>query len=118
MKMKIEIVEGLALDGQQELSLADLHAMSGLTLDELQLLAECQALSPGVDDDVSAGPEEAVRVSPQCVVLARFAARLSRDFDLDANGTMVTLRLLKRIQDLETEVLALRAQMPSSSWSA
>lgn len=116
MKMEIEIVEGLALDGQQEWSLDDVQVMiSGLTLDELLLLAECQVLSPGMDDDVSAGQEEAVRVSAQCVVLARIAARLRRDFDLDPNATMVALRLLKRIQDLETEVLALRAQMPFSN---
>jgi hypothetical protein len=114
VKVALEIIEGLALDGQQAFSLAELEAMSGLTLDELQLLVECQALFPLAQVEAAADQEPAQpRFSAQCLVLARIAARLRKDFDLDANATMVTLQLLKRIQDLENEVLALRAQLPS-----
>jgi chaperone modulatory protein CbpM len=107
--MTKEITE--VLDEHYELSLTEMEQLSGLTTDELQLLVECQALSPtaAIETDPSLAH---VRFSAQCLTVARSAARLRSDFDLDQNALAVTLRLLKRIDDLETELLALRAQTP------
>ena len=46
------------------------------------------------------------------LALARTACRLRRDFDLDAGGLALALRLLERIRGLEAQLEALRARMP------
>lgn len=111
--MNIEITEGLWLDEFGELSLAEMEAWSGLTESELQQLVECDALSPVTTIEPAAGRSiSAPRFSAQCLVLARAASRLRDDFDLDANGLAVALRLLDRIRELEAELHHARAQRP------
>jgi chaperone modulatory protein CbpM len=44
--------------------------------------------------------------------VARTARRLRDDFELDTRGLGVALKLLERVADLESENLALRAQLP------
>jgi hypothetical protein len=46
------------------------------------------------------------------VVTARAAQRLRASFDLDPNALSLALSLLERIRTLETELRALRAQLP------
>jgi chaperone modulatory protein CbpM len=119
--MRIEIAEAsvLWLDEYHELSLTELLELSGLSAAELQHLVECEALLPvvtvnpaAVEPAADLGMAEA-RFSARCLTLARAASRLRNDFDLDENALALTLRLLKRIHELEAELLDLRAQWPA-----
>ena len=106
--MIVELSEAILLDQHHQFSEMELVELSGLSLTELQLLVECEALSP-----VSAvEPATEARFSAECLALARTASRLRNDFDLDANGLALTLRLLNRIHELEAELRHLRAQWP------
>ena len=103
--MRIEIAEAVLLDAHHELSLQELAALSGLAEAELLELMECEALPPAR----TAGD---LRFGADCLALARTACRLRRDFDLDAGGLALALRLLERIRGLEAQLEALRARMP------
>jgi len=109
--MSIEIIEAcdvIWLDERQELPLAALADLSGLPLSELQQLVECETLTP-VN---SVEPAAEARFGARSIALARAASRLRHDFDLDGNGLALTLRLLKRVHELEAELRDLRAQWP------
>lgn len=113
--MRIEVAEALWLDEHHEFSLTEFVALSGLSVAELQCLVDCEALLPVAAAAVEpAAPISAAqaRFSADRLTLARMASRLRNDFDLDANGLALTLLLLTRIQDLEAELLRLRAQVP------
>ena len=108
-----EAPEVMWLDEQQQFSLTELLALSGLSAAELQHLLECEALHAVAAPEPAAVHDAApARFTAQCLTLARTASRLRHDFDLDANGLALTLRLLNRIHELEAELLALRAQLP------
>ncbi|MEQ1772534.1 MAG: chaperone modulator CbpM [Burkholderiales bacterium] len=119
--MRIEITDALWLDEHHEFSLTEFVELSGLSVDELQHLVDCDALLPVVAVNPAAAEMAAdlsaaeARFSAQCLTLARAASRLRNDFDLDTNGLTLTLRLLNRIDELEAELLALRAQLPRSA---
>ena len=103
--MRIEISEaseGLWLDEHHVFSLTEIVALSGLSLAEVQHLLDCDALSPvaAVEPAADFNASQA-RFSAECLALARAASRLRNDFDLDANGLALTLRLLNRIHELE-----------------
>lgn len=106
--MNIDNIEVLWLDQHQPLSLAELEQLSGLTAGELQHLIDCETLLP------LAGMESTtpLQYSAECLTLARTAARLRSDFELDANALALTLQLLKRIHELEMELFTLHAQRP------
>lgn len=104
--MRVEITEAVWLDERQQFSLAELADLSGLSQAELRQLVDYEALVPA-----DPGASE-VRFGADCLVLARTACRLRDDFDLDAGGLALTLRLLDRIRSLEVELRALHAQFP------
>ena len=116
--MKIEITEAsgvLWLDEHHEISLAEFVELSGLSVADLQHLIDCEALLPVTAAEPAAAEDAAdTRFSAQYLTLARAASRLRNDFDLDTNGLTLTMRLLNRIQELEAELLDLRAQWPHS----
>jgi chaperone modulatory protein CbpM len=114
--MRVEIIEAsdvLWLDDRHELSLTELAALSGLSVVELHYLMACEALLPlpAVEPAAQVDITEA-RFSAECIALARTASRMRDDFELDTNGLALTLRLLKRIHELEAELIDLRAQRP------
>jgi chaperone modulatory protein CbpM len=103
--VKIETSEAVYLEDAGTLSIAQLIERSGLSEDELRALVECGALSPR---DVSAS---SWTFSGHCIVVARTAYRLRRDFALeDAHSLAVVLRFAQRIDILERELRALRAR--------
>lgn len=107
--MMVEITatsEVFWLDERQQFSLTELAELSGLSAAELQHLVECEAVLPVTA--VEAASE--AHFSAECLALVRTASRLRNDFDLDANGLALTLRLLNRIRELEAELLYLHAQ--------
>ena len=104
--MRVEITEAVWLDEHQQFSLAELADLSGLSQAELRQLVDYEALVPA-----DPGAAE-VRFGAECLTLARTACRLRDDFDLDAGGLALTLRLLDRVRSLEAELRALDAQFP------
>ena len=106
--MIVELSEAILLDQHHQFSEMELVELSGLSITELQLLVECEALSPVSTVE----PAAETRFNAECLALARTASRLRNDFDLDANGLALTLRLLNRIHELEAELRHLQAQQP------
>ena len=104
--MKVELTEVLWLDEQEELSLAELAGLSGLSEAELHDLVDFGAIMP-----VDPGVEPFV-FRADCIVTARTARRLRTDFELDVQGLALTLTLLNRIHDLEAQLHDLSAQFP------
>lgn len=104
--MRAEAAEALWLDARQSVSFAQLVELSGLSDAELHELVEYGAFVP-VDPQA---PDWTF--SAECVSAARTACRLRDDLDLDAHGLALVLTLLTRIRALETELQAVRAQLP------
>ena len=113
--MRIEITEALWVDEHHEFSLTEVVELSGLSVQELQHLVDCEALLPLSGESTTGISAAEARFNAQCLALARTASRLRDDFELDANGLTLTLRLLTRIRELEAELLALRAQLPHAA---
>ena len=110
--MRIEVTEALWLDEHNELTLMELTELSGLSAQELQHLVDCEALLPVAATDPARLSAAEARFSQNCLDLVRTASRLRNDFELDANGLTLALRLLTRIRELEAELRDLRAQCP------
>jgi len=94
------------LDRQHELSLADLVQLSDLNETEVLELVEYGALQP-----LDAGAPQPV-FSADCVIIVRRACRLRSDFGLDIHALALALRFMERINDLESQLNALRAHLP------
>jgi chaperone modulatory protein CbpM len=104
--MNAKLTETTWLDAHCEVSFAELASLSGLAEAELRELVEYGALAPN-------DPREAQwTFSGECVVTARAAQRLRESFDLDPNALSLVVGFIERIRALETEVRALRAQLP------
>jgi chaperone modulatory protein CbpM len=106
--MNIETCEALRIDERGEIGWTQLIELSGLAEVELRELVDDGALAP-VDPQAPAWSFHA-----RSFVLARTAARLRRDLDLDAHGLAVVLRFATRIEELEAELRALRAGVATS----
>ena len=104
--MATDQAESIWMNEHAEVSLDELAELSGLPDAMLRELVECGALLP-------ANPE-GVRwtFSARCVVTMRTAGRLRKDFELDANALALALSFLERIQELESQLNAVRAQIP------
>jgi chaperone modulatory protein CbpM len=94
------------LDERDELSLAELCDLSGLSEPELRVLVECGAISP---NDPAA---RSWTFGADRLVVARSAFRLQRDFELDSQGLALAVALLERVRDLEEQLRDLRARLP------
>jgi chaperone modulatory protein CbpM len=97
--MTIEHTELMWLDEQHEVSLDDLVELSGLSLQELQLLVESGALIPcqAIEDK----PINTWQFSSHCIVSVRSLSRLKNDFELEQNALGLMLVFLERIRSLE-----------------
>lgn len=104
--MKIEIHEAVWLEEGNDFSLAELVCRSGLPESELRMLIEYETLIP-----IDPYANEA-RFDLKCLATACMAQRLRNDFDLDAGALALTMSLLHRIRDLESQLRALHTQFP------
>ena len=96
--MSIEHSEFVWLDEHHEVSLDELAALSGLTLQELHLLVDNGALLPN-------NPEaESWHFNSHCIVSIRTLSKLKQDFELEPNTFALTLVFLERIRKLEAEL--------------
>ena len=103
--MNIEQSELMWLDEQHEVSLDELVELSGLTLQELQLLVESGALVPNnpvpnnlVSNNLAV---DTWHFSSHCIVSIRTLSRLKQDFELEQNALGLMLVFLERIRKLE-----------------
>jgi len=101
--MKIEVCEALHVDERGQVTFAQLVEYSGLQEGELRELVAYGALAPL---DLHAASWS---FTASALAIARSAARLKHDFELDANATSLALTYLERIRALEDELRALRA---------
>lgn len=102
--MNIEHSELMWLDEQHEVSLDELVELSGLSLQELQLLVESGALVPNlvpnnlVPNNLAS---DTWHFSSHCIVSIRTLSRLKQDFELEQNALGLMLVFLERIRKLE-----------------
>ncbi len=101
--MNIDTAEALSLDEHSQVSFSQLLVLSGLSEDDLRELVDHGALAP-VDPNASSW-----MFTSYCVVVARKASRLGRDFELDAHAVSILLGFVERIEALKRELHALRA---------
>jgi len=104
--MRITLTEMLWLDRHEEISLAELADVSGLSTGELDELVSAGIIVP---IDAAQNPE---KFSADSLVAARAAFRLRRDFELNAPGVTLAMTLLDQIHDLEAQLRELRALLP------
>lgn len=104
--MKLELTEAVWLDERGSITLIELAQCSGLTEAELVELVELGALEP-LDRQATEW-----NFGTRCIVSARAASRLRKDFELDAHGLALVLSLLERVEELENTLQRLNARLP------
>ena len=104
--MEAESAESAWMNEHTELTLEELATLSGLSEEMLCELVDCGALAPANPGGMQ------WTFSARCVVTLRIAGRLRNDFELDANALALAMSLLERIHELESQLHAVRAQIP------
>jgi len=104
--VKLEHTEAVWLDERGAVTLVELAECSGLTESELRELVDLGALDP-LDPEA---PQWSF--AARCISSARTATRLRADFELDTHGLALVLSLLERVQELETALQRMNAQLP------
>ena len=99
------VQDAIRFDSITEVTWTQLVHASGLSESELAELVQYGALVPR---DPSA---PMLTFESRWLVVARTASRLRHDFDLDPHGVSVVLSFVDRIESLESELRALRAQL-------
>jgi chaperone modulatory protein CbpM len=113
--MKIEVTEVRWVDQHGACTLHELAEASRLSEDDVRELVALGVLRPlQPAGSQSAAEAEAPRFAAECLVTMRMVRRLRDDFELDPQGLSIALALLERIDDLERQLRALRAQRPGS----
>ena len=97
--MNIEHTELMWLDEQHEVSLDELVELTGLSLQELQLLVESGALVPNIAPNNLTS--DTWHFSSQYIVSIRTLSRLKQDFELEQNALGLMLVFLEHIRTLE-----------------
>ncbi len=108
--MKIEVTEVHWIEQHGDCSLRELAEAGRLSEEELQQLLELGVLHPLAIPAGLLGSEP--RFAADCLVTMRSVRRLREGFELDAHGLSLALALLERVEEMERQLRALRAQMP------
>ncbi|MFI4939672.1 MAG: chaperone modulator CbpM [Burkholderiales bacterium] len=103
--MKVDVSEWIWLNDQGVCSAQYLAEASGLSSAELDELIENGVIVP-VDNQ--AQPQS---FHLRYVATANTARRLRDDFELDLHGVALALTLMRRIDELQEELNAIRAQL-------
>ena len=104
--MQTDLRDVLWLSQAETVSITELAGLSGLTEAEVRDLVDYGALAPTNAEDGQ------WIFSANCVVTLRRACRLRSDLELDLHALALTLTLIEQINQLEAEVVQLRAQQP------
>ena len=100
--MTVQISEAIWLNNDEVCSLQHVAAVSGLSEGDVLDLVETGVLSP-------VGNERGSHMFyTECIVVARKARRLRDDFELNADGLALVLKLLNRVDSLEAQLLGLQ----------
>lgn len=102
--MNVSSNEAMPLDMIAEVTWTQLVTASGLPEGELRELVRYGALMPR-DPEAPTWTFEA-----RWLVVAKTASRIRRDFELDPHAVSIVLSYVERIERLEAELRALRAQ--------
>lgn len=94
------------LHARARLRLVELSDACGLTQEVLRDLVELGVLEPA--------DAAAMEFAADCLPTLRAAARLRADFELETHALALVLSYLQRIEELESQVQALAAQLPRS----
>jgi chaperone modulatory protein CbpM len=103
--MNMTISESIWLNDHGVCSAQHLVDVSGLSKEELDELIEMGVIVPM---DEHAQPQA---FQLRYIVTANAARRLRDDFELDRNGVALALTLMRRINDLQEELSAMRARL-------
>ena len=103
--MRIELNQVVWMD-EHAVSRAELVELSGLTPELLDQLID----AGGIEPLPAAAPEP--RFGARALSAARQARRLQQDFELDVSALLLVLGLHERIEELESQLRALRAKLP------
>jgi len=103
--MTVTVSEWIWLNDHGVCSAEHLSEVSGLSNEELGELIDIGVIVP-VDDKV-----RPMEFQLRYVVIANTARRLRDDFELDRHGVALALTLMRRIDDLQEELSAVRARL-------
>jgi len=92
------------LDDHTTVALEELTQASGLEARDITQLVEFGVFEP-------LGETGHWRFSARCIMRARQAARLQRDFELDSGALALALAYLDRVEALESQVRELECQL-------
>ena len=95
----LQILQAVLVDETQRFSLAEVTAAIGLQRDAFLELIDCELIAVTFIED-------RYLLSEESYLEARRAARLARDFELSAGGLALAVRLLQRIDALESKLSA------------
>ena len=104
--MQPESHEVIWLEQWQRLSISELALYSGMSEIDLHELVDYGVLTP------SNPLELQWAFSADCVVRVRKAGRLRDELELDTHAMALAIMLLDRIDELETQMTAMRGQVP------
>lgn len=102
--MTVQRIESIWLNDIELCRIDHLAEVSGLSVDEIEDLVETGVIVPA---NPTAKPQY---FQLRYVVTVNTARRLRDDFQLDRHGLALALRLLRRIEELETELAAAYAK--------
>jgi chaperone modulatory protein CbpM len=103
--MNLHITESIWLNEQGVCRIEQLAEYSGLSIAEIADLIEVGLIEPV---DPRAQPHT---FQLRHIVTVKTAHRLREDFQLDRHGVALALTLLRRVDELEDQVKALKAQL-------
>lgn len=103
--MTRHITESVWLNTSDICSLDHIAEVSGLSPEDIHDLVHTGVLRPSNQDPGN------YFFHTECVVIARKARRLRDDFELDAQGLAVAMRLLRRVEALEAELAGLKSRL-------
>lgn len=106
--MNINVSDCIWLNDLGVCSAQHLVEVSGLSNEELDELIENGVIVP-VDDKA-----QSKSFQLRCIVTANAARRLRDDFELDRHGVVLALTLMRRIDELQDELNAVRARLDDS----
>jgi chaperone modulatory protein CbpM len=102
--MNLPPSEALRIDDAAAYSYSELVSAAGVPEEIVREMVSCGVLTPQGTDAAT------WTFTTRSLVVVRKAQRLQHDFELDTHAVTVVLRYLERIETLEAELRALRAQ--------
>lgn len=102
--MTSPITESVWLNTSDICSFEHVIEVSGLSSQELRELIDMGIIEP------SSSKSDVMFFRMECVVIARKARQLREDFELDTRGLALALSLLRKVDELESELAHLRAR--------